>query len=91
MSRLSEDDVREIIEMLEEELQSAHQVDRIEKMRMKSKIRHQAAFLRAVLNPSPKRVVDKLRNKMPDVFGALPYHVSDTLKDALSEKILNSK
>ena len=91
MARLSEDDVMEIVEVLEEELQSAHQVDRIEKMRMKSKIRHQAAFLRTVLNPSPKRVVDKLRNKMPDVFRVLPYHVSDTLEDVLSEKSRSSK
>ena len=91
MARLSEDDALEIIEVLEEELQSAYQIDRIEKMRMRSKIRHQAAFLRTVLNPSPKKVVDKLRNKLPDVFRALPHHVSDTLEDVLSEKIRTSK
>ena len=90
MARLSEDDAREIVEVLEELLQSAYQVDKIEKMKMKSRIRHQAAFLRTVLNPTPKRVIDKLRSRLPDVFRVLP-HVSDTLEDVLTKKIRNLK
>ena len=91
MSRLSEDDVREFVEILEEQLQSVPQLDRIEKMRMKTKVRHQAAYLRTILNPTPKRVLDKLRSKMPEVFRAMPYDVSDTLQDFLDEKIRNIK
>ena len=91
MSRLSEDDVREFVEILEEQLQSVPQLDRIEKMRMKTKVRHQAAYLRTILNPTPKRVLDKLRSKMPEVFRAMPYDVSDTLQDFLDEKIRSIK
>jgi hypothetical protein len=91
MSRLSEDDVREVVELLEEKLQSVPQLDRIEKMRMKTKVRHQAAYLRTILNPTPKRVLDKLRSKMPEVFRAMPYDVSDTLQDFLDEKIRSIK
>jgi hypothetical protein len=91
MSRLSEDDVREIVEIIEEQLQSTQQIDRIQKMRMKTKIRHQAAYLRTILNPTPKRVLEKLKSKMPDVFNALPYSVGDTLQDFLDEKIRTLK
>ena len=91
MSHLSEDDVREIVEILEEKLQIAPQLDRIEKMKMKTKVRHQSAYLRTILNPSPKRVLDKMKSKMPEVFRALPYDVNDTLQDFLDEKIRNIK
>ena len=89
MSRLSEDDVREIVEMLEEQLQRIPQMDRIQKMKMNTKIRHQAAYLRTILNPTPKRVLEKLRNKMPDVFNSIPYSCTDTIQDFLEKKIRN--
>jgi hypothetical protein len=91
MSRLSEEDVREIVEMIEEQLQSIPQIDRIQKMRMKTKVRHQAAYLRTILNPAPKRVLEKLKSKMPDVFNAIPYGFNDTIQDFLDEKIKNIK
>ena len=91
MARLSEEDVREIIEVLEEELYSVPQLNKIEKMRMKTKIRHQAGWLTSVLNPTPKRVLDKMKSKMSDVFMLLPYGFNDNFKEFLDEKLRNLK
>ena len=89
MARLSEDTINEMIEMIEGQLQSVHGLDRIEKMKMKTKIRQQSKWLGAVLNPSPKVVMEKMTKKMPEVFSALPYGFRDELKDFLEENIKN--
>ncbi len=91
MARLSEEDVREIIEVLEEQLYCVPQLNKIEKMKMKTKIRHQAAWLITVLNPTPKRVFDKMKSKMSDVFMVFPYGFNDTFKEFLDEKLRNLK
>ncbi len=85
MARMSEDMVREMNEMIENQLQCVQGLDRIEKMKMKTKIRQQSKWLGAVLNPSPKIILEKMQNKMPDVFSALPYGFRDELKEFLEE------
>ena len=87
MARLSEEMVNEMTEMIENELQGVHGIDRIEKMKMKSKIRQQSIWLGAILKPSPKIVMEKLQKKMPDVFTALPYGFRDELRKYLEENI----
>jgi hypothetical protein len=69
---MSEDMVRELSEMMEDQLQSVQGLDRIEKMKMKSKIRQQTILLGAILNPSPKIIIEKTQKPMPDVHSALP-------------------
>lgn len=89
MARMSEDMVREMNEMIENQLQCVQGLDRIEKMKMKTKIRQQSKWLGAVLNPSPKIILEKMQNKMPDVFSALPYGFRDELKEFLEENMRN--
>lgn len=89
MARLSEDTINEMTEMIESQLQCVQGLDRIEKMKMKTKIRQQSKWLGAVLNPSPKVLMEKIQKKMPDVFAALPYGFRDELKDFLEENIRN--
>ena len=91
MARLSDEDVREIIEVLEEQLYGVPQLNKIEKMKMKTKIRHQAAWLTSVLNPTPKRVYDKMKSKMSDVFMLFPYGFNDEFQEFLDEKLRNLK
>jgi hypothetical protein len=54
---------------------------------MKSKIRQQTILLGAILNPSPKIIIEKIQKKMPDVYSALPYGFRDELKKFLEENI----
>ncbi len=89
MARISEEMMREIIEMIENQLQCVQGLDRIEKMKMKTKIRQQSKWLGAVLNPSPKIILEKMQKKMPDVFSALPYGFRDELKEFLEENMRN--
>jgi hypothetical protein len=89
VARLSEDMIREMNEMIENQLQCVQGLDRIEKMKMKTKIRQQSRWLGAVLNPSPKVIMEKMQKKMPDVFSALPCGFRDELKDFLEENTRN--
>ena len=89
MARMSEDMVREMNEMIENQLQCVQGLDRIEKMKMKTKIRQQSKWLGAVLNPSPKIILEKMQKKMPDVFSALSYGFRDELKEFLEENMRN--
>ena len=89
MARLREEDITEIIEVLEYELYRVPNLNKIEKMRIKTKIRHQVSWLSTVINPTPKRVFDKLKNRLPDVFLLFPYGFSDNLKEFLDEKLRN--
>ena len=90
MARLSDQDVTEIIEVLENELHGVPRLDRIEIMKMKTKIRHQASWLLSTLNPTPKKLFEKLKSRLSDVFFLFPYGFSDDFKELLDEKIANS-
>jgi len=89
VARISEELLREIIEMIEDELHSVHGLNRIEKMKIRTKIRHQSKWLMAFVNPTPKIVMDKMKKKMPDVFSVLPYGFSDDFKEFLEGKMRN--
>lgn len=89
MARLSEEDIKEIVEMLEDQLYSVPKLDKIEKMRVKTKIRHQVRWLSTIINPTPKRVFDKLKNRLSDVFFLFPYGFADNFKEFLDEKMKN--
>ena len=87
MLRLKRGDVNEIIELLENEISVVRKIDRIEKMRFKTKIRKQRNWLLAFRNPKPEKVFEKLKEKLSDVFTHYPICFSDQLKDLLSAKL----
>jgi hypothetical protein len=85
MSRSSKKHVNEIIETLENELNSIKKLDRIDKMKMRTQIRKQANWLFTFRNPTPVKIFDKLEEKLPSVFFLYPYGFSDKLKDLLKK------
>ena len=91
MARLSEEDVLEIIEMLENETIRIARVSRIDKMRFKTKIRSQVGWLGALLDPTPKKIIDKLRQRLAELFYRLPGGLSNDFKDFLDEKVKGLK
>ena len=91
MARLSEDTIREIVEMIEEELYSVRSLDRIEKMKMKTKIRHQTKWLMMILNPKPNIVLERMKKKMPELFSLLPYGFTEDFEEFLVEKMKDLK
>ena len=91
MGRLSEEDVLEVIEMLENEVVRITSVTRIEKMRFKTKIRNQVGWLGALLDPTPKKIIDKLRQRLAELFYQLPGGLSNEFKEFLDEKVKDMK
>jgi NH3-dependent NAD+ synthetase len=86
MARLKKNDINEILELFENELNSLRNIDRIEKMKMKSRIRKQATWLLAFRNPKSLIITTKLEEKLSDLFRLSPYGFKDKLKDLLKKK-----
>ena len=86
MPRLSTQDVTEILEMLEDGINFLPALSRVEKMKMRSKIREQAGWLREWRNPLAGMVFQKLEGKLANVFILYPHGFDDRLRRLLEEK-----
>ena len=86
MPRLGTRDVREILDMLEDGINFVPKLDKIEKMKMRSKIRKQASWLLELRNPTAEMIFLTLEHRLSDVFSLYPYGFSDRLRKLLREK-----
>ena len=86
MARFDTRDVKEILDMLEDEISLIPKVDKIEKMKMRSKIRKQANWLSAWSNPTAEMIYNRLEERLSDVFSLYPYGFSDKVKKLLKAK-----
>jgi hypothetical protein len=93
MPRLGTRDVKEILDMLEDEINFIPKLDKIEKMKMRSSIRKQANWLLAWSNPTAEMIYRRLEERLSDVFSLYPYRFGDKVKKLLKVKAehLNSK
>lgn len=91
MDRFSKHDVREIIDMLENELIIIREMNKIEKMKMVSRIRKQRSLLLAFRNPTSARVFKKLEERLSGLFSVCTYGFSDKLKELVELKIKLAK
>ena len=87
MASLEKQGVKEILDLLEEELNLIQKLDKIEKMKIRSSIRKQASWLMGVQNPTTDRVYRVLEEKLSDAFSVYPYEFSNKLRDLLEIKI----
>jgi hypothetical protein len=90
MERLSKEDVRAIIEMIENELSSVPRLDKIQKMKMRVKIRQQQNWLLAYTNPTSDQIFRKLEGRLSDILSFYPYGFSDRLQEMLSLRLKKS-
>jgi len=86
MARLDTRDVKGILDMLENEINFIPKLDKIEKMKMRSKIRKQANWLLAWSNPTAEMIYQRLQERLSDVFSLYPYGFSDKVKKLLKVK-----
>jgi len=86
MPRFNPRDVQEILDMLEEGLHSIPKLGKIEKMKMRSKIRRQGSWIFALLNPTAEMVYDRLEERLSDIFPLYPYDFKEKLKRLLKER-----
>ncbi|MGD2127088.1 MAG: hypothetical protein PVG99_13470 [Desulfobacteraceae bacterium] len=87
MDRFSKRDVKEILELLENELDSIPRLDKLQKMKMRSKIRRQENWLAGLAHPKPPKIVMHLGERLSDFFYQYPSGFSDRLTELLETKI----
>jgi len=86
MAGLSPGDVREILQMLEDGIKPVSRLGKVEKMKMRSKIRRQFNWLSGLSSPTPDMLFHKLQERLSDVFSLYPYGFGDRVKKLLEEK-----
>lgn len=86
MARFDTRDVKEILDMLEDEINIIPKLGKIEKMKMRSSIRKQANWLSAWSNPTAEMIYHRLEERLSDVFSLYPYGFSDKVKKLLKAK-----
>ena len=87
MGRFGKREVTGIIEFLEKELDAVPRLERLEKMKLRSKIRQQEYWLMAAENPKPHKILDKLEGRLTDVFMLYPHGFKEELVELLDMEI----
>jgi hypothetical protein len=91
MTRFGKRDVTAIVELMEKELDSAPGLDRIQKMKWRSRIRQQENFLMGLDDPKPDKVVQKLAGRLSEVFRLYPRSVSEKLIELMKMKLVQAE
>lgn len=86
MARLNPADVRKILQILEDGINLIPKLSKMEKMKIRSKIRKQFNWLSGLSAPNADMIFHKLEERLSDVFSALPYGFSDKVKKLLEER-----
>lgn len=87
MTRFGKRDVTAILELLEKELDSVPRLDRVVKMKWRSRIRQQENFLMGLEDPKPDKIVQKLAGRLSEVFKLYPQGVPDKLIELMKLKL----
>jgi hypothetical protein len=76
MSKLGKRDVTDILELLEKELDAVPRLDKVQKMKWRSRIRHQENWFMALDDLKPEKVLMKLQGRLSEVFRLYPASFS---------------
>lgn len=87
MARFTRREVNEIIEWFEDELDSLRNIDRIDKMKLRSKIRKQGSWLMTFRNPTSLVIIKKMEENLFDVFRLFRSDFKDNFEKLIKEKI----
>ena len=87
MDRLGKRDVTAILELLEKELDTVPRLDKVQKMKWRSRIRHQENWFMALDDLKPEKVLMKLQGRLSEVFRLYPASFSEKLLELLKTKI----
>ncbi|MFO7460277.1 MAG: hypothetical protein R6X07_06590 [Desulfatiglandales bacterium] len=86
MSRFGKRDVTDIIEFLEKELDAVPRLEKVEKMKLRSKLRQQENWLIAAEDPKPDKVLIKLEGRLAEIFRLYPHGFKEKLVELLEMK-----
>lgn len=88
MSKLGKRDVTEILELMEKELDAVPRLDKVQKMKWKSRIRYQENWFMALDDLKGEKVLMKLKGRLSEVFRLYPASFSEKLLELLKKKAL---
>ena len=86
MARLTDRDVQDILDFLEDEVNSLSRLSSVERMKMRSKIRRQSTWLLEWNDPSAENILQKLQWRLADLFLLYPHGFLDNLLRLLENK-----
>ena len=87
MARLRQDDVKEILQILEDGIHLMPKLDKMDRIRMRSKIRKQYSWLSMVSDPNVDTIYRRLEERLSDVFSLYPFGFDDRVKKILAQKL----
>jgi len=87
MARLRPDDVRVILQILEDGINLMPKLDKMDRIRVRSKIRKQYSWLSTLSDPNIDTIFRKLEERLSDVFSLYPFGFADRVKKSLAEKL----
>ena len=87
MARLRPDDVKEILQILEDNIHLIGKLDKMNKIRIRSKIRKQYSWLSTLSDPNVDTIYRKLEERLSDVFVLYPFGFDDRVKKTLARKL----
>jgi len=87
MARLRQDDVKEILQILEDGIHLMPKLDKMDRIRMRSKIRKQYGWLSMLSDPNVDTIYRKLEERLSDVFSLYLFRFDDRVKKILARKL----
>lgn len=86
MSGFRKRDVTEILEFFENELDAVPRLEKIEKMKLRAKIRHHENWFLTLEDPKPAKVILRLEGRLAEIFRMYPSSFKEKLGELLEEK-----
>lgn len=87
MARFGKRDVTGIMELLEKELDAVPRLEKVERMKLRSRIRQQENWLIATEDPKPDKVLIKLEGRLAEIFRVYPHGFKKKLIEFLELKV----
>lgn len=87
MARLTQRDVQELFQVLEDGIRLIPKLDKSKKIAMRHKIRKQYGWLSDLTHPTTGMVLHDLEERLSDLFPLYPYGVIDRLQELLKAKL----
>jgi hypothetical protein len=83
-------DIEEIRLLFEDALKRTQTIDRIERIKLRGRIRRELSNIVGWKNPTPDRIIRRLDSRLSDVFSLFPFQFRDDLHKVLS-RIINKR
>ncbi len=84
-------DIEDIRLLFEDALKRSQKIDRIERIKIRGKIRRELNNIIGWKNPTPDRILRRWDSRLSDVLSLFPYQFRDDLKKMLSTIIKRKK